>query len=352
MQQTSETKQFKTYEAGKVQEVLSNLGYPIQDYGDYIRTRAIYRNGDAANTLKVWKDSGWCVDYAEDKKGFSLYDLVAKTIGTKNPQSILPIINAERKAEITIACPKYQMAKTFDKSCLERLLPNYSFYEKRGISSAVQKMYRLGYATKDQMFQRMTFPVFNEHGQIVGFSGRHIYWDENSNAPKWKHIGRKDQWIYPYYTAPKCKELVDSAEEIVLVESIGDSLALSQNEIFNHLVTFGLDCSTALLAFLLQKDPKIITISTNDDSEKEENRGKIAAIKTLLKLSTVFPVDMLRIKLPTRNDISDMHQHGDNISSWQQSGETLSKNEILATINKHREKFQADKLGKFLKKYE
>lgn len=345
-------KKFQHYESGKVVEILSNLGYPIQDCGDFIRTRAIYRGGDTFNALKVWKNSGWTVDFGEDKKGFSLYDLVAKTLGTQNPKNILSLINAERREYIATPKAKYLMPKTYDKACLERLLPNYSFYEKRGISATTQKMYKMGYATKDQMFQRMTFPIFDEHEQIIGFSGRHIYHEDKPNTPKWKHIGRKDTFVFPYYTISQCKEYFVDAPEVILVESIGDSMALCENKIFNHLVNFGLDCSAKLLAFLLSIDPSMITISTNNDSSKEQNTGKIAAIKNMIKLSSVFPVEMLRVKLPTLNDLGDMQKNNKNIVDWHKNGAILAKSEILETINLHREKFQADKLSKFLKKYE
>lgn len=342
----SDKKQFKTYPAGKVCEVLQTLNYPIQDFGSYIRTRAIYRGGDSPNTLKVWKDSGWCKDYAEDK-GFSLYDLVAKTIGTTNPKTILEIINCEKQPAIYCPRPKFLMAKTYDPKCLERLLPNYSFYEKKNISAETQKLYKMGYATTGQMFQRLTFPVFDEHQQIVGFSGRHIYWTEESNSPKWKHVGRKESWVYPYNVF-KPEKIINP----ILVESIGDSMALSENGIFDHLVTFGLDCSATLLSFLLAQNPETITISTNNDNQKAENTGKLAAIKTLIKLSSVFPVDMLRIKLPTLNDLGEMQEKGENLVDWQKNGAILSKPEILEIITKHREKFNTDKLAKFLKKFD
>ena len=350
----SDKKQFKTYPAGKVCEVLQTLNYPIQDFGGYIRTRAIYRGGDTPNALKVWKDSGWCRDFGEEK-GFSLYELVAKTIGTNNPKAILEIINCERQTSIHSPRPKFLMAKTFDSKCLERLLPNYSFYEKKKISAETQKLYKMGYATTGQMFQRLTFPIYDQHGQIIGFSGRHIYWTEESTFPKWKHIGRKEQWVYPYHTTKHNADIsacFDFSPEIILVESIGDSMALTDNSLHNHLVNFGLDCSAAVLAFLLARNPDFITISTNNDSQKIENSGKIAAIKTLIKLSSVFPVDMLRIKLPTLNDLSEMQEKGENLVDWHKNGASLSKQEILEAINKHREKFNADKLAKFLKKYE
>jgi hypothetical protein len=144
----------------------------------------------------------------------------------------------------------------------------------------------MGYATTGQMFQRLTFPIFDEHGQIVGFSGRHIYWTEESSFPKWKHIGRKESWVYPYCTFQNYADVqasFDFAPEIFLVESHGDSMALTENHIYNHLITFGKEVSSTILAFLVKRDPQFVTIVGNRD---ENNEGQIGAVRALIKLSS------------------------------------------------------------------
>ncbi len=204
----------------------------------------------------------------------------------------------------------------------------------------------MGLATQGKMYQRLVFPIFNENDQIIGFSGRHFNWSEESNAPKWKHIGLKQEWVYPFYSVKDCQE---PAEEIILVESIGDSLALFENGQKNHLVTFGLDCSPAILSFLLARDFKKIIISTNNDQSKETNWGKQSAIKSMMKLSTVFPVDMLEIKLPTKNDFGEMHESGDSFLNWKNQ-KPLDREEITKSIGENRSKFNDLKVSKFLKK--
>ncbi len=126
-------------------------------------------------------------------------------------------------------------------------------------------------------------------------------------------------------------------------------MALTENHIYNHLITFGKEVSAAILAFLVKRDPQFVTIVGNKD---ENNEGQIGAVRALIKLSSVFPVDMMRIKLPTLNDLSEMQETGENLVDWQKNGAILSKPEILKIITKHREKFNADKLAKFLKKYD
>lgn len=342
-------KSYKTYESGKVLEVLQNLGYsPIKDVGNCYQTTAKYRGGDSPTSLVVYKDSGWCKDYPTGER-FSLYELVKRTTGTNHPKTILEIINAD---QINCSPPKQKlkMQKTYPKDCLDRLFPNYSFYNKKNISDATLKAYKMGLATAGKMYQRFVFPVFNEAGEICGFSGRHLNWTEDSNVPKWKHIGDKREWIFPLFL-PEYRQNLDMLDEIVLVESIGDSLALYEEGYKNHLVTFGLEISPAIMSFLLAGDYKKIILASNNDSSKEVNRGKIAAIKNLIKLSSVFPTEMIDIKLPTTNDFGEMRERGESFSLWAEQ-KPLDKSEILATIEENKDKFNDQKLGKFLKKYE
>lgn len=214
----------------------------------------------------------------------------------------------------------------------------------------------MGLATTGKMYQRFVFPVFNEAGEICGFSGRHLNWTEEMNAPKWKHIGDKRDWIYPLFL-PEYRQNLDILDEIILIESNGDSLALYEEGYKNHLVTFGLEISPAIMSFLLAGDYKKITIATNNDFDnvdkngKPTNWGKIAAIKNLIKLSSVFPTEMIDIKLPTLNDFGEMRERGESFSLWAEQ-KPLDKADILATIEENKDKFNDQKLGKFLKKYE
>jgi hypothetical protein len=105
------------------------------------------------------------------------------------------------------------------------------------------------------------------------------------------------------------------------------------------------------MSFLLAGDYKKIILASNNDSSKEVNRGKIAAIKNLIKLSSVFPTDMIEIKLPTLNDFGEMRERGESFSLWVEQ-KPLDKADIFSTIEENKDKFNDQKLGKFLKKYE
>ncbi len=348
---TNPPSEFLEFEAGRVHEILSDLGYQLQDCGQFYRTKALYRGGDSLQSLKVWKNSGYCIDYAADKK-FPLKELLNHHI--PDWRKVKEILGGQRTAAPKTIKKKLYMPRTYPLDCLDRLLPNYAFYKKRGISDAVQKKYKLGFATVGQMYQRMVFPIFNETAEIVGFSGRHIDWKEDGNAPKWKHIGKKETWIYPYYLSslPECREKIDNGAKIMLVESIGDSLALTEHGLGNHLVTFGLGCSNDMQAFLLSKDPEeIVIVGNNDEGPNfDYNRGKVASIKTLMKLSSIFPLDRLKVRLPSLNDLSEMHESGVDVVKWSWNYPCLTKEEIRDFINENTQHFASDKVAKFLKK--
>ena len=63
------------------------------------------------------------------------------------------------------------------------------FYNDKGIDSSILKKLKGGLATKGKMYQRFVFPIYNQHKQIHGFSGRDMA--TSKDRPKWKHIGRK-----------------------------------------------------------------------------------------------------------------------------------------------------------------
>ena len=162
------------------------------------------------------------------------------------------------------------------------------------------------------MLRRFVFPVHNEYSQIHGFSGRDM--SGHKNAPKWKHIGRKSKWLYPYYSSKLCRESIDNKKEVILVESIGDLLNLNQHNYYNVLVSFGLDISPKLLCLLIGLDIDRVIISFNNDSDKASNRGAIASVKNYLKLLSYFDVNKLSICLPVKNDFGEMSS--EDFSTW------------------------------------
>jgi DNA primase len=318
---------------------LEKLGYNLQDCGNHWRTRAIYRNGKNNTALIIYKDSGVWKDFGADNQSKPFSALVRETLKTDDPKILAEYsVDIEQKQIIREKIEKIEMEKIYPESDLEKLLPMTTFYEKRGISAKTQAMFNCGYAGGGKMYRRIVFPIYNLEGQIHGFSGRTVL-DSDSTA-KWKHVGRKTNWVYPHKTS---NNFIEESGEVILVESIGDCLALYENGYQNVLVTFGLDASSKLVSYLNSFDLKRIIVATNNDQGKEVNSGGNAAIKTVAKLSQVFDLSIIKINPPLSNDFGDMQREDMSFSDWYSRSSRWSMDDedfqhwILKKINQSEE---------------
>ena len=88
------------------------------------------------------------------------------------------------------------------------------------------------------------------------------------------------------------------------------------------MVVFGLDISSKQISFLASQNLDKITIATNNDANKEENRGLAGAIKIYLKLIKYFDISKVEIKLPIDKnlpnckDFADLFENGSDINAW------------------------------------
>jgi hypothetical protein len=304
----------------KIKDILTNLGYKLTDCGNHWRTSALYRGGSNPTAVQVYKDSGVWLDFVKNSQALPLESLIQATLQTNDKEQVKKITGGYdfsiNRLEV-VERPKLTMEKTYPNSMLDKLLPHYKFYNNRGVSDQTLAFFNAGLATEGAMYQRFVFPIYNEEGQIYGFSGRDMT-TSNPNRPKWKHIGKKSNWIYPYYIPQESKNVVQEAilerGEVILVESIGDLLQLHEQDIKNVLVTFGTSLSSRLLCFLVSSGCSKIILSLNNDSDQEHNRGKVGSFKSYLKLLNYFAQDSIIIHPPISKDFGDMKQ--DQFPEW------------------------------------
>ncbi len=302
------------------QKILESIGYNLIDCGDHWRAQALYRNGDNATALKIYKNTGIWMDFVESKGSQTFESLVRMTVGDKSEFSETLQKIRKSKTFITKPVERIEMEKIYPDEMLEKLFPHYNFYKERGISEATQKAFKVGLSGVGKMYRRMVFPVYNSDSQIIGFSGRSVDAGKiQNNIPKWKHIGKKSGWVYPAYVPDhECDEEILRTKTVILVESIGDALALYENGVKNVLVMFGLSVGGNIINYLSSKALDNVIVSTNYDAHSSENRGLIGAAKAYLKLSHFFDLDILSVKFPPNkaNDFGEAHENSYNIKSW------------------------------------
>lgn len=280
--------------------ILTELGYKlIRTKPNEYRSRAVYRNGKTENSLAINGDGYY--DFGVGKGG-SIEQLIALTKGipVKDAQNFLTYQEDMVDGVIGASEHKIKKVKYYQESDLSRLVKDYSYFEKRGISAETQKAFEVGVATTEgKLKNRVVFPIRDMNNKIIGFAGRYkIDPIPYSTIPKWKHMGPTSDRIYPYNLLHQ--DIIKS-KNIILVESIGDLLSLYETGFRNVVCTFGTNLYTLLVKYIIGVDRNVI-ISTNNDVN---NRGQMAAEKFKSKLCNYFNADRIQIILPTSNDWND-----------------------------------------------
>ena len=337
-------------DTSEIKESLLKLGFKLSDRGAYWQTNAVFRNGNNNTAIQIYKDTGVWKDYVQDTCFFPFKKLVQATLGTNDPTQVNSFLGKKEDFAFevkTAEAPKIEIEETYSADCLDRLLPHYEFYKKKGIDENNLIPLKGGLATTGQLNQRFVFPIFNKYGKIHGFSGRDMKGGEN--RPKWKHIGKKKNWVYPLYTDSRCEEDIKNRDQIIIVESIGDMLALRQKGFYNTLPCFGLNISSKLSCSIVALNPSKIFISLNNDAASGENRGADASFKNYLSLLNFFDKDKVKICLPVKNDFGDMNE--EDFNKWEKKlllTESIDQKDII--IQKCEELIAKRKISKTLAK--
>jgi len=292
-----------------IYQILTNIGYSLKDCGKEYRTKPIYRDSDNDTVLRIYKDTGFWVDFKENTSGdFPLLIKKSLKLDTEDQaknwlkEKNYSTINHDPKNQ-----PKIREKKIFDTDLLLKLEKNHEYWTKRNVNEETLKTFKGGVAKAGKMKNRYVFPIFNSKKEIVGFSGRDI---GNESKIKWKHLGDKSNWCYPLFLN---LEILKQEREVYIIESIGDCLSLWDADIKNTIVTFGLEISTSILNVLLKIDPNKIYISFNNDSNKNK-AGNEASEKAMNKLLRYFDKNQIEIKLPVKKDFGEMSPQ--EIKEW------------------------------------
>lgn len=290
-------------------KILSDMGYRFTDDGEYLRMTPLYRSSDNPTSLQVHKINGNFKDWSTNESG-SLALLIKKTLNIPFSE-VYKILGGETASEAVSDVDRAErlsdnVIETFSLKSVGTLLPHHKSFLDRKISLETLELFKGGVAMGGYMRNRYTFPIYDEEGNIIGFSGRAI---RKNMLPKWKNKGKTRNWIYPLFLNEK--EILDS-RKVFLVESIGDMLSLWECGVRNVLVLFGIRISKKVISRLIELNPKEIVVSLNNEPDNN-NIGNDAAKNIAEKLSCFF--DEVSVSLPFSGDFSDMLMRGE-LKDW------------------------------------
>jgi hypothetical protein len=293
----------------KIRTVLSELGYQqLRETSKEFRMRPLYRDSDNNTVLSIRKETGRWLDFKLGIGG-NLFDLIEL-------HSIDDISQwmAERDFDVSEFIPanngpKIKVPKKFDKNSLLKLVKDTSYWEGRNIEKGTLNRFGGGVARVGKLANRYVFPIFNGRGEVVGFSGRDLLELDYSERPKWKHIGDTAYWVYP---AQLNNQILQKTRVVILVESIGDVLALFNAGIENVICLFGINVGAGIVNYLLKIDAEHIVIALNND--RESLVGNTRALKIKEQLLQYFDDSQVEVNLPDKKDFGEMTP--DEICLW------------------------------------
>jgi 5S rRNA maturation endonuclease (ribonuclease M5) len=277
----------------EIVDILLDLGYnPVRDNNGWRMSR-VYAEGDNPTALWISND-GFCCDFVADEK-FNFEELVRRTLNlpdTKTTQEWLKT-NEFIKPCKSLQPPKIKMKKVFSADSLNKLIADHSYWINRGISQQTLEVFKGGVSLSGGSKDRYVFPVWDSKKDLIGFAARDT---TNTKAAKWKLFGEKTLFVWP---ALVNYNIIKETKRVILVESIGDALALWECGIKNVIVTFGTALSNKIVNFIIHVDPKEIIISTNNDEQFRGNAaGNEAALKMHEKLCKYMERRKVKILLP------------------------------------------------------
>lgn len=280
-------------------ELLKDAGCNPRNYGSYLTCSASYRGGDDPGSVAIYLQTNIVKDFVTGHS-FSLEEFLKLTLRLKDVKQVEKIL--EDKARYytgfsnDLEDPFNKGTKYYSNDDLVDLKEDYSYWNRRGVSDETLKVFGGGLCLTGKMYQRYVFPIFDARKKILGFSGRDV---TGKSKIKWKHLGRKNEWGYPFIFS---HQYVKETKELILVESIGDMLSLWESGIRNTGITFGTEAGGGLLKAIIRLDPDSIVIATNND---ENRAGQKAAAKIRSTLVGFFDPAQITVYHPYKNDFGD-----------------------------------------------
>lgn len=291
----------------EIQDFLESNGYKLRSLGNgYWTTNAKFRGGEKITSLSVHQQTGWFKDWVTGATG-SFKDLITLVTGQGNltDEKLKELIQRVEDQERPVQ--KIQMNAKLDKEVLTGLLPDYRFFNKRFISEDTQKLFGIGFESSGKMRNRYVVPIFcHKTNNLVGLSGRDYRDKPPGDTIKWKHLNPSSSFLFPMYLNDK---IIREKKEIIIVESIGDLLALWEMGKKNTICGFGAKASSKIINYITGiYDLKKVWISFNEDrGVNKELAGNTGALKLKQKLSKLIDGDKIKIVFPPEkcNDWSD-----------------------------------------------
>lgn len=231
-----------------------------------------------------------------NEKYFEILDIASKyyinNLNSKDGNSARKYLNNRNLSDEIINTFKIGVA--FSDNNLSKLLTQkgYTINDLTTIGLSGE-----GYSIYDIFQNKIIFPITNERGEVIAFSGR-IYNNEEGN----KYVNSKESIIFKkgnvLYNYDKAKSEVNKKKEVYVVEGFLDAIKMHSIGVKNVVATMGTALTKEHTSLLKKLNAKIILLFDNDDAGE---KSTLSAGEEMLKAN----LDVHVVRLSGEKDPDD-----------------------------------------------
>ena len=239
--------------AGSISKVIEQLGSKLKKVGREYVTQCIWHD-DTNPSLTINDDKGFCfchvcrnggdvIEFTRQRKGLDFVDaanLAAEILGIElETDGISPEERARRKQQRQDSLEKLRKDQQRWEASLHDFGAEHALeiLEKRGINQKAIQEFGLGYASDGFFAGRITIPIENHRGELVGWTGRAT----GDQPAKYKNSQDSDlfQKKFLVYNEARAKEAARLTGSLIFVEGHLDVVSLWQHGIENAVAMQG-----------------------------------------------------------------------------------------------------------------
>ncbi|TKX29691.1 DNA primase [Campylobacter sp. MIT 12-5580] len=276
---------------------------------------------------------------------FALSYTHEKQENTKSLMHILPTLNAFYKQNLSkekVALHYLYERKLSDEDIREfelgfapnsneslRLLQNENIDLQDALEAGAIKFHPEQKSYYASFIQRITFPIYDHKGLLIGFGGRSL--DAKNPA---KYVNSPQSKLFDksrvFYALNLAKDAIAKSKEMIICEGYMDAIAFHKAGVKNAVAVLGTALSENHLPLIKRFEAKVILCFDSDEA------GLKAAIRSALLLST-HKIDGKVIILEGGKDPADLVANGDKAKLIEllEAGVELGEFYIKELINAH-----------------
>lgn len=337
----SEKSRLKNHANRNIAYLLDKLEVGYSDRGDGLIQAVCpcQQHGGDRNNVSAFS---WRIDlgkwvcwthHCEEDRGNDIFGLVSSILGTNFRKTVDWVTDRliEKDVNINAACEAPVFAargaslhvhEPLNEDNLNHLQPDPQYLLDRGFDQGVLRQYGVGLWSRPytHMSDRVVFPVRDNDGHLVGYSGRTIhpesfFVERGVKYAKWlhgRHYHRRPQ-RGEFFTSSilfnlnRAKRRLSHSSQLILVEGPLDGMKLEEAGIHNWVATLGTNFCAPHRTLLVQYGVTDLYVAYDNDVPKGPKQKKAGddGWKRIERVVGTL-INLHRVVLPPGKDCGDM----------------------------------------------